>query len=109
MNIQDTIADLVIEHGEDKAVIKGHLLIAGFKEAQINTALKDAGLTRTATNFRSEYQDWLLEEPRTRAEAEAYIMHPNNSNNTHKHLSHYLNIHDFAERVRKQVEAEQAA
>ena len=79
----------------------------GYSVKDINSAWKDAQPTKAkAKGFAAEYFEWLAEMPRTEEEANDYIMDPSNSNNTHKHLSHYMNIWALTVAVRGSLEKE---
>jgi len=98
MTIITRIEELAAE-GNSTTLIRAFLTIEGYKGKEISEGIKESGLTAKKVTFASEFYDWLAEEKRTQEEAEEYILDESNSKNVHKHLSHYLNIADLAERI----------
>lgn len=84
---------------KDRAFIKGTLLIEGAKEADINKAFKEAGLTRTQSGFRHELYEVLQKGPVTKAAFEKLM--DGQSDNVLKHKSHFEAIVEMANAIWK--------
>lgn len=84
--------EIYMAWGKEKG-IAAKTLEAAYKEAQPE---KTSGGPR---GFAERFYDWLAEEGRTEVEAHDYIM-ADESENTRRHLTHFLNIWALAETVR---------
>ena len=81
-------------------IIRAHLVIEGYKDKEVNEALKEEGIVGTKVGFTANYFDWLAEDYRTEAEVKDYILNPDNSENTIKHLRVHTGVADLVRRVR---------
>lgn len=84
--------DIYMAWGKEKG-IAAKTLEAEYKEAQPE---KTSG---GRSGFAERFYDWLAEDSRTEVEAHDYIM-ADESENTRRHLTHFLNIWALAETVR---------
>lgn len=106
--------DLSTEEGYDEAVaavidaVKGAnersaaALVRGYakkNELEIFKKPKSEGAGRQG--FASQFYGWLVEGGATASEKEAndYIMNPANSQNVHRHLSHYMGIYKLCNAI----------
>lgn len=80
----------------DIRITKALLTIEGFKESEINEALKEAGLLKKKKPFTELYYSFLAEKERTIDEIEDFINgvkgYEDTSENTKRHISAYRNI-----------------
>ena len=74
------------ELGVPTVGIRAALVKQGFSAEEIEKALPKAG----RKCFLNEYLDWLAEEKRSMEEAEAYIIHPDNSDNVRNYAKTHL-------------------
>ena len=106
MNLIDRIEELKTTVPSIK-ILRAHLAIEGFKDSEVNSAIKEAGLVTKKTSFASEFYAWLAESERGKDEVELYIMDPKwggeidkkGLTNIQRHLSHYSNIADLARTI----------
>lgn len=94
MDILDIIAQLQ-SLDVNNSGIRAALKKKGFTQEEIEDALP----TTARRTFATDFYDWLAEEPRSEEETEAYILAEENSKNVKKHLSHYTNIANLAQRI----------
>lgn len=87
--------DIYMAWGKEKG-IAAKALEAAYKEAQPE---KTSG---GRSGFAERFYDWLAEDSRTEVEAHDYIM-ADESENTRRHLTHFLNIWALAQTVRTGV------
>ena len=78
----------------------GALLRAYAKKNELDIYKKPKAESSGRVGFSSVYHDFLVANPyMTEKEASEYIMNPKNSDNTHKHKSHYMNTWKLVNRV----------
>lgn len=100
---------LCTEHN-NKEIYLAYAKEYGVSVKEANAIWKEAQPTKAkAKGFAAEYYEWLARFPRTEQEAVDYIMDPANSNNTHKHKSHYMNIWELTVAVRANLGEEPEA
>lgn len=87
--------EIYMAWGKEKG-IAAKALEAAYKEAQPE---KTSG---GRSGFAERFYDWLAEDSRTEVEAHDYIM-ADESENTRRHLAHFLNIWALAQTVRTGV------
>ena len=87
--------EIYMAWGKEKG-IAAKALEAAYKEAQPE---KTSG---GRSGFAERFYDWLAEDSRTEVEAHDYIM-ADESENTRRHLTHFLNIWALAQTVRTGV------
>lgn len=104
MSIQERIAELVETESSIK-VVRAHLTIEGFKDKEITSAIKEAGLRSVKKGFASFYYDFLVAEEPTKVEAEDFIdghgSYGVTTKNVRAHKSHYLGLWELANRIRQ--------
>jgi hypothetical protein len=94
----NTILKVGTEANLSKAVLKGTLLVEGYSEAEANKALKEAGLTRGRSGFRSELYAKLKASDVTASEFAKLLATA--SDNVKKYESHYEEIRILVNAVR---------
>ena len=112
-------ADLTVEEGfkgaVDKAMAAGSakgmteasassLIRKAAKAAEIECWKKPKGEGKGATGFAATYYAWLVANPTASADEAAKVIngtdgHPETSENTKRHLSHYQNIRQLANNI----------
>lgn len=79
--------------------IRAYLTLEDVSDKDASLYIDELGLKGSKRGFAAEFYDWLAEGQRTNFEINEYILNPENSQNVHKHLSHYKNIADLANRI----------
>jgi hypothetical protein len=96
LNNAITRIDELLGKGLERAKIEATLILEDYPKATIKEAFKALSVKPKAATFASEFYTFLGSNPRTKEEAEEYIMgggmYGETSANVKKHLSHYMNI-----------------
>ena len=105
MNITDRVVALQLE-GIEKRKIIAMLTLEDYTAAEIAKAFPPAEKRQT---FRSEYEDYLVEETPSSEDAKEWIedwikTNPTRSSNIERHLKYYVNYAKLVQRVRAAVE-----
>lgn len=98
--INDRIAELS-EATPDMSVgiLRAYLKIDGFSNKEVSIALKESGISTVRKSFKSEFNSWLVEAPRTEEEAKIFI-DENGSDNDRNQESARLAIWKLAQDIR---------
>ena len=90
------LKDTLKKANNDIRTTKALLTIEGFKDTDINEALKEAGLLKKKKPFTELYYSFLADKKRTVKEIEDFINgvkgYEDTSENTKRHISAYRNI-----------------
>ncbi len=100
----ETMMDLtgrVIElssNGLNVTKIRATLTLEDYSSKDISAAIKEADITSTRSGFAASFYAFLSEAPRTKTEAEYFVMNET-SDNTKKHKSHFMAIYELADKI----------